>query len=68
MRPTQTTFLTLLTAAATLYPMPAEAIDIWASDCNFGFQDSPYNPGDAVMESSTTRSEPTRSTHPSPRG
>lgn len=50
MRPTKSTLVSLFAAAALLWPGQAEAIQIWASDCNFGFQDV-YNPGDAVCVS-----------------
>ncbi|MCA9709518.1 MAG: PKD domain-containing protein, partial [Myxococcales bacterium] len=39
--------MTLSSLAALLWPGEAGAVGIWASDCNFGFQDV-YNPGDAV--------------------
>lgn len=50
MRAIKTTFASLLAASTVLWPAQAEAIQIWASDCNFGFQET-YNPGDAVCVS-----------------
>ena len=39
--------VTLLALATALLPAPAQALQVFGSDCAFGFQDV-YNPGDAV--------------------
>lgn len=47
---TVTMSISLLTLGALLMPSEAQAISIFAADCNFGFQDV-YNAGDAVCVS-----------------
>lgn len=44
----RTILATLAFGGAVLAAPHASALSISASDCNFGFQDNPYNPGDAV--------------------
>lgn len=47
MRLMKTATISLCALGAALLPTQGHAITIWASDCNFGFQDV-YNAGDAV--------------------